>query len=57
MGLGHEWGGGGLSVWVPVGAVDTHYLLIEVHDGRVVHASIRDAEGEDPKIPDAPPDF
>lgn len=55
-GLEHRWAESGLSVWTHVGLMRPYFLLIEIQDGRVAHASIRDGEGG-ARVPDAPPDF
>jgi hypothetical protein len=55
-GLDHRWGGSGLSIWANVGLMRSYYLLIEIRDGHVAHASIRDGEGGG-RVADAPPDF
>jgi len=54
--LEYRWGGNWLSVWTHVGFMRPYFLLIELRDGHVVHASITDGEGGG-RVADAPADF
>ena len=58
-GLKHAWNRERteVSVWAKLGLLRTCYLMVELRDGRVVHASVRGEDGENDRFIDAPPDF
>ena len=55
LGLKQRWQGNSLSLWTQLGILDPAYLHLELHEGRLVHASISDGKGE--RLKDAPADF
>ena len=56
--LEHTWTGDNkLSVWTHVGFMRACFLLVELREGKVVHASIRGDQGDEDLFRDAPADF
>jgi hypothetical protein len=54
-GLECKWKGAHLSIWTDVGILHPYYLLVEIRDNQVLHATTRDGEtGMHPS--DAPAD-
>ena len=54
----HRWlGEESVSAWTHLGFWRAATLLIELRDGKVVHAVIRCADGQPDQLDDAPPDF
>jgi hypothetical protein len=47
----------GVSVWTHTGLMGSCYLLVQLHEGKVVHASIRGERGDHHRLPGAPADF